>query len=633
MAKQLSHRQSHDRRLRIEALEGRHLLAVLIVQNDLDETLANLAGDGELSLREAIEIANNPGTDIDGFVSIDVEDTIEFATPFFDTARTIALSSGELGITETLSINGSGQKRLTIDAQEDSRIFNFFALGDFAIADLKLQGGRTTGVREVGGAIRFIGDGTLTIERSRISGNTTTGARARGGGLYSSRPIILRETTIDGNTTEGRLSEGGGAFAFGSVNLDQSIVSGNHTFGDNSSGGGIQVRGDVVLVQSTVRDNQTSGELAFGGGISAYSSVSSFSSTISGNRTLGENSAGGAIASAEASLTQSTVSGNSTSGKYASGGGVFTTWGATISQTTITNNHARHAMASGGGIYNFDQALEIRSSIIAGNTAGWRFPDINPYASTPTVNNSLIGDTASTGIDENTGSSNWLDVDPLLGPLANNGGPTLTHALLPGSPAIDAGDPAIQSNTDEFDQRDAPFLRVADGNFLTDIRVDIGAYEAQTIPTADFDADFDVDGSDFLAWQRGFGMASAVLADGDSDGDTDVDASDLAAWLVSYGPPVVELAVASGQLSVAEERVPASIDFSLLLPQTDFGSDEELAVLADEMNFEAIAALTDHYSLASLANSSREAGTTATDEPTRADLAWLSDELLERVFG
>ena len=68
--------------------------------------------------------------------------------------------------------------------------------------------------------------------------------------------------------------------------------------------------------------------------------------------------------------------------------------------------------------------------------------------------------------------------------------------------------------------------------------VDIGAYEAQVMPSADFDIDGDVDGVDFLRWQRGFGrVADALRSDGNSDDDGDVDASDLAAWQVSYGQP------------------------------------------------------------------------------------------------
>ena len=134
-------------------------------------------------------------------------------------------------------------------------------------------------------------------------------------------------------------------------------------------------------------------------------------------------------------------------------------------------------------------------------------------------------------------------INPLLGPLADNGGPTQTHALLPGSPAIDAGDPRIQQFLNEYDQRGEPFLRVADGDLPDDLVIDMGAYEAQSPPSADFDSDNDVDGSDFLAWQRGYGITTgATKPQGNSDDDEDVDNSDLAAWEVSVGNDIVPLA-------------------------------------------------------------------------------------------
>ena len=93
-------------------------------------------------------------------------------------------------------------------------------------------------------------------------------------------------------------------------------------------------------------------------------------------------------------------------------------------------------------------------------------------------------------------------IDPLLDVLANNGGPTPTHALMPGSPAINMGDPSASAgmgDTPQFDQRGAPYTRVSGG------RIDMGAFEDQPppSPSADFDSDDDIDGADFLAWQRG----------------------------------------------------------------------------------------------------------------------------------
>ena len=201
MAKQVREHSPHARRLRVEHLEDRRLLAVLTVQNDLDDTLANLGGDGELSLREAIEIANNPGTTIDGFVSNDVEDTIEFARPFFDQPRTIFLEDGELEITETLTIDGPWQELLAIDAQQQSRVFHYSeSSGDLTIDRLAITKGKTTEDNESirnegyattynGGGIRFASFGQLTVRESIIRNNSTAGLAAAGGG--SSHRMVM----------------------------------------------------------------------------------------------------------------------------------------------------------------------------------------------------------------------------------------------------------------------------------------------------------------------------------------------------------------------------------------------------------------------------------------------------------
>ncbi len=135
----------------------------------------------------------------------------------------------------------------------------------------------------------------------------------------------------------------------------------------------------------------------------------------------------------------------------------------------------------------------ITNSIVAGNTAGGGMSDIDPGTGAITVDYSLIGDTSGSGITGGTGTGNILDVDPMLGPLAGNGGPTQTHTLLSGSPAIDMGDPAILFNPAEFDQRGSPFARVVDGGGL---RIDMGAYERQTVAANFFVVDTPVDEMD-----------------------------------------------------------------------------------------------------------------------------------------
>jgi hypothetical protein len=109
----------------------------------------------------------------------------------------------------------------------------------------------------------------------------------------------------------------------------------------------------------------------------------------------------------------------------------------------------------------------MENSIVAGNVDNGTAPDLRPNSSsTPVVNDSLVGETTGSGITASTGTGNILDQLALLGVLANNGGPTQTHSLLPGSPAIDAG-----FSVEPYDQRG--FAR-DDGH-----GIDIGAFESQ----------------------------------------------------------------------------------------------------------------------------------------------------------
>jgi hypothetical protein len=185
------------------------------------------------------------------------------------------------------------------------------------------------------------------------------------------------------------------------------------------------------------------------------------------------------------------------------------------------------------------------------------FPDIGGGVIGGTYNLLGTGGLAN-GINGNLVGSSESPIDPLLGPLQDNGGPTLTHALLPGSPAINVGDPGFTPPPD-FDQRGAPYSRIAGG------RIDIGAFEVQTAsaPSADFDNDGFITGIDFLFWQRGFGTTApdAEKADGDADNDLDSDASDFSLWESQFGTaaPLVATATATDPAeSVTVESSPSN---------------------------------------------------------------------------
>ena len=141
----------------------------------------------------------------------------------------------------------------------------------------------------------------------------------------------------------------------------------------------------------------------------------------------------------------------------------------------------------------------------------------------PDVNGNLIG-----------GSLFDTGIDAKLGLLTDNGGPTLTHALLPGSPAINAGDPAAVAGVDGVpvhDQRGAPFTRVYGG------RIDIGAVEM--LPSlylpGDFNADGVVSAADYTLWRNSLGSTVPPGVDADGNGDGKIDALDYAVWKSNFG--------------------------------------------------------------------------------------------------
>ena len=188
-------------------------------------------------------------------------------------------------------------------------------------------------------------------------------------------------------------------------------------------------------------------------------------------------------------VTDSTISGNSA---VMSGGGLSQNFGASITTSVTNSTFSNNFAANGGGVQVIDGSLDLLNVTIANNRATTSGGGIDRTGGTITVTNTLVGNNVSpTGPDGDGtiatannslfsndtdltiggGVGNLFNVNPLLGELQDNGGPTLTHALLRNSPAINAGDntPVVEL----FDQRGDPFDRIVD------MIVDIGAYEAR----------------------------------------------------------------------------------------------------------------------------------------------------------
>jgi hypothetical protein len=331
-----------------------------------------------------------------------------------------------------------------------------------------------------GGIHVWGGSTTLTLKNSIVRNNIQT-CSGGGGGIFTDGTTTLNDSMVSDNIGGG-ISNGSGA-----LTLNESIISGNI---NDSSGGGISNASIAILNNSTVNSNTTN--YNSGGGISNSGGMLSLNNTtVSGNNAA--NGGGGGIYNINGTTTlkNSTIAGNTSALSY--GGGIYSD------------------LAGGGGTVN------LQNTIVAGNT-GYFTQDV--YGDITSLGYNVIGDATNSGFTPATGD--LTNVDPLLGPLQVNGGPTLTHALLPGSPAIDAGNPAGCSDQDgnplTTDQRGVArpqgarcdigaFELEADGGGSGEVHIDIkpgsqsnpinpksvGKIPVAILSTSDFDAPSEVD--------------------------------------------------------------------------------------------------------------------------------------------
>jgi hypothetical protein len=389
---------------------------------------------------------------------------------------TITLTSGAISATvDDLTINGPGAAALSVDARGNSGVINHYGTGTIAINGLTITHGRIAGYDHHGGAC-VLSAGNIAIADSTVSNCYSYTAHAYGGALCAVGSVTLSQSTLSGNTTKGHYyyyyyvgygwyyfsggSRGGGAYAGGRFTITNSSISHNKATQSlrGSVGGGLFTRASGDLISGSTIDNNYAW---LGGGIELLGHF--------GGEPYG------------ATIVNSTISGNTA---LNSAGGLQTFYMSyvTLHNTTITDNDSAYC----GGAYVYYGAADIQSSIIAGNTAVYSqnqfglytAADFDVFYSNATVtggHDAIMTSNAPLPADTITG-------DPLLVPLADNGGPTMTHALDPISIAIDAG-----SNPDNLDndQRGAGFPRVSGA------AADIGAYEVSPIPDEIFRSGFD----------------------------------------------------------------------------------------------------------------------------------------------
>ena len=575
----------------VESLESRRMLTEFVVNS-----FGDFADDGDpstMSLREAVALANElPGPD-----------SILFDPSIFIQERTIELSLGEIGVTDELSIDASDlEQRVTIDAQLRSRIFNVqgpFA-GSYSFSNLSLVRGSFSNPENMeasgyngGGAIRLsVPRGDVTLTGVDVSGSRAVDAH--GGGIYQeglARLSITRSLIAD-NRVEGSATSGGGIYSrSGELVLVDSVVRNNVVFGNASQAGGISAS-VLEAIRTTVIDNRVIGEYATAGGI-LTNTLRLVESTVDGNAALGDRtmSAGG-ISAVTATIINSTISNNEVSSIDAARGGGIRAREVTVVGSTISGNRAFGA-GEGGAIQAEQVTLErstltanvptamafgreggsltIDNSIVAGNTNNiipW-VGEILALSGVVRLNisHSIIGDSTGLPLEEShepdelgnlIGNASGLGIiDPMLGPLADNGGPTPARALLPGSPAIDAG--SVESD-DATDQRGGPYRRIVGA------ASDIGAFEVQTprcvepssvsdvdvcaasveerdmvlaeigSPLGDLGDDGAVTVADFLVLSRNFGKdEDAFFSEGDLNLDGVIDVRDFLVLSSNFG--------------------------------------------------------------------------------------------------
>jgi hypothetical protein len=501
--------------LRLEVLEDR----------SLPSTVMNLNDSGFGSLRQAIMDTPSSGTvdfqpGLSGTITLTsdellIDKDLNIAGPG---AGVITVSGDNASrVFELLPPVSAAISGLTIADGSISNISSsqgggIFNRGRLTITDSVVSGNTTSGTFAQGGGI--YNAGTLTITESIISDNSATGTGvnasasgagitnlstltiinstvrnnrasagndARGGGIDSSGTLTISGSTINENEADSSLSFGGGISFDFNLNIIDSTIRGNRATGLQALGGGVSMgfTATVTIVNSTISDNAAvaANFTSAGGGLdlsnNSASTVTIMNSTISGNAATGMGAVrGGGINFGNSPLLtiiNSTISGNVADGPDARGGGIFAIATLVLTNSTISRNSAT---GSGGGVDAFSGTPPVANTILAGNTAP-SAPDVSGTLNSQGHN--LIGDgTGGSGYDPTdlVGTADF-PIDPKLGPLQDNGGPTFTMALLPDSPAIDAGDNAFAPGP--FDQRGPGFPRIVNGT------IDIGAFEVQAV--------------------------------------------------------------------------------------------------------------------------------------------------------
>ncbi len=399
-------------------------------------TVTTISDAGGGSLRQAVSSANaNPGTD-----------TINFDA-LFNAQQTIFLTSGSISVTGSLTITGPELTRVVVNGNASSRHFTVDGTGvlNFKLENINLTNGNATGIN-YGGSL-FVRNEAMVLTNCDLTSNQSA---QEGGAIYLDNNASLVATNCRFLSNQS-ITSGGAIRANSSnaVNMTGCTIQSNIAgfAGQGAVGGAIRVSSGSLTIENSCFSDNTSTE--WGGAIDI-----------------------GGTFPAPIVIRNSTISGNAAGFR---GGAIslrFTYGNLLVQNSTITSNNGG---TGNGGIYRTagNSQVMLESTTVAQNT-GSSATDISSSGGVSGTN-SLIGISGAGSGHNLSGTGNKTGtlaapLDAKLSALTNNGGTTLTHALLPGSPCIDAG---YNPQSLVFDQRGQGFVRM----FAS--AADIGSFESQ----------------------------------------------------------------------------------------------------------------------------------------------------------
>ncbi len=381
-----------------------------------------------------------------------LRDALDLAAPdatiTFNFTGAIALDS-TLTLTKNVTIRGPGASLLALDGQDAIRVLTVDGNVEVTLDGMTVRRGSL--VPRGDGAGVWNNGGVLTIKNSIVTdnhGGEGGSPGGKGGGISNDGgTLLVQNSVVSGNSVAGHDSPGGGIYNnAGTLTVESSTISGNAT---DSSGGGISNSNGAMTVMNSAIVGNTSRSV--GGGIATLNSIP--------NRLQ--------------AVVNSTITSNTASGY---GGGVFASVGVlSVTNSTLSGNSA----PTGGGIMfaPYGAEVRLRNSIVVENTTGdncgqWSASQGATSLGIVSQGNNLGDSFACFPAQASLGDI--VTSDTLLGPLADNGGPTQTRALLNGSAAIDGVKylPTDCGTTITSDQRG--ILRPQD---RAAVRCDIGAFE------------------------------------------------------------------------------------------------------------------------------------------------------------